>query len=84
MIFLVVALGDPLVVNTIKHAVARPRPCITLPDVVERLGLQAYRQHALGARGELVCHDDGDVSFLPAQRVVHAADGAGRFIFARL
>ncbi len=38
MIFLVVALGDPLVVNTIKQAVDRPRPCITLPDVVERLG----------------------------------------------
>ena len=39
MIFLVIALGDPLVVNTIKKAVARPRPCITLyPDVVERLG----------------------------------------------
>jgi len=38
MLFLVVALGDPLVVNTIKHAVDRPRPCITLPAVVERLG----------------------------------------------
>ncbi|MGH7951194.1 MAG: glycosyltransferase family 39 protein [Limisphaerales bacterium] len=38
MIFLVVALGDPLVVNTIKHAVARPRPCITLTNVIERLG----------------------------------------------
>ncbi|HEY3931383.1 MAG TPA: glycosyltransferase family 39 protein [Verrucomicrobiae bacterium] len=38
MIFLVVALGDPLVVNTIKKAVARPRPCITLSNVVERLG----------------------------------------------
>jgi 4-amino-4-deoxy-L-arabinose transferase-like glycosyltransferase/membrane-associated phospholipid phosphatase len=38
MIFLVVALGDPLVVNTIKKAVDRPRPCMTLPDVVERLG----------------------------------------------
>ncbi|MGH7976499.1 MAG: phosphatase PAP2 family protein, partial [Limisphaerales bacterium] len=38
MIFLVVALGDPLVVNTIKHLVARPRPCITLSNVVERLG----------------------------------------------
>jgi 4-amino-4-deoxy-L-arabinose transferase-like glycosyltransferase/membrane-associated phospholipid phosphatase len=38
MILLVVALGDPLIVNTIKHAVARPRPCIALPDVVERLG----------------------------------------------
>ena len=29
---LVVALGDPLIVNTIKHAVARPRPFVTLPD----------------------------------------------------
>jgi membrane-associated phospholipid phosphatase len=39
MIFLVIAIGDPLIVNTIKHAVARPRPCITLfPDVIERLG----------------------------------------------
>ncbi|HEY1719487.1 MAG TPA: glycosyltransferase family 39 protein [Verrucomicrobiae bacterium] len=38
MIVLAVAIGDPLIVNTIKHAVARPRPCIALPDVVERLG----------------------------------------------
>lgn len=33
-----VGINDGLVVNTIKHAVHRPRPCITLPDVVERLG----------------------------------------------
>jgi membrane-associated phospholipid phosphatase len=32
MIFLVIALGDPLVVNTIKHVVHRPRPFVTLPD----------------------------------------------------
>ncbi len=32
MLMLVVALGDPLVVNTIKHAVARPRPFVTLPE----------------------------------------------------
>jgi len=38
MVFLVVALGDPLVVNTIKHAVMRPRPCMALSDVVQRLG----------------------------------------------
>ena len=38
MIFLAVAIGDGLIINTIKHAVARPRPCIALPDVVERLG----------------------------------------------
>lgn len=38
MAVLSVAIGDGLVTNTIKHAIARPRPCITLPDVVERLG----------------------------------------------
>jgi len=32
MVVLVVALGDPLVVNAVKHAVARPRPFVTLPD----------------------------------------------------
>ena len=32
MLALVLILGDPLVVNTIKHAVARPRPFVTLPD----------------------------------------------------
>jgi membrane-associated phospholipid phosphatase len=37
LVILVVALGDPLVVGTIKSAVARPRPCISL-NVVERLG----------------------------------------------
>jgi membrane-associated phospholipid phosphatase len=29
---LVVVLGDPLIVNTIKHAVARPRPFVVLPE----------------------------------------------------
>ena len=38
MIALVIALGDPLVVNTIKHLVARPRPCMVLSDAVARLG----------------------------------------------
>src|SRR5579859_2582426 len=38
MIFLAVAIGDGLIINTIKHAVALPRPCIALPDAVERLG----------------------------------------------
>lgn len=32
MIFLVVALGDPLVVHTIKKAIQRPRPFVTLPQ----------------------------------------------------
>ena len=32
MVVLVIALGDPLVVNTIKHPIDRPRPFVTLPD----------------------------------------------------
>ena len=38
MILLATALGNGLVLNPIKHAVHRTRPCIALPDVVERLG----------------------------------------------
>ena len=34
-------LGNALVINVIKHAVARPRPCMALPDVIERLGCTA-------------------------------------------
>jgi undecaprenyl-diphosphatase len=41
MVALVVALGDPLIVNTIKHVVERPRPCIALQGVIERLGCTA-------------------------------------------
>ena len=32
LMVLVVALGDPLVIGSVKHAVARPRPFVTLPD----------------------------------------------------
>src|SRR5580704_11718909 len=35
---LVVALGDPWIVGTIKDAVGRHRPCVDLSDTVERLG----------------------------------------------
>ena len=38
LVGLVVALGDPLVINTIKQGLGRPRPCLALPDVVGRLG----------------------------------------------
>jgi 4-amino-4-deoxy-L-arabinose transferase-like glycosyltransferase len=41
MMLLGAALGNGLVINTIKHAVHRPRPCMALPDVVERLGYTA-------------------------------------------
>ena len=38
MIFVAASLGNGLVVNTIKHAVARPRPCVALSDAVLRVG----------------------------------------------
>jgi len=38
LIVLVVAIGDPLIVNTIKHAVARTRPCIALADANVLIG----------------------------------------------
>src|SRR5215469_3741523 len=38
MMLLAAALGNGLVVNIMKNALHRPRPCMTLPDVVERLG----------------------------------------------
>ena len=38
LMVLVVALGDPLVVGTIKEAVGRHRPCLDLADAVPRLG----------------------------------------------
>jgi undecaprenyl-diphosphatase len=31
-------LGNALVINIIKHAVARPRPCMALTDTIARLG----------------------------------------------
>ena len=37
-ILLAVALGDPLIINSIKHAVARPRPFVTLPDAITLVG----------------------------------------------
>jgi membrane-associated phospholipid phosphatase len=41
LILVVVAAGDPLVIGTIKNAVGRPRPCMALSEVVERLGCSA-------------------------------------------
>lgn len=35
---LTVAVGDPLIINNLKHAFLRPRPCVALADTVQRLG----------------------------------------------
>ena len=32
LMLLVVTLGDPLIIGTVKHSVSRPRPFVTLPD----------------------------------------------------
>ncbi len=37
-ILLAVALGDPLIINSIKHAVARPRPFVTMPETLTLVG----------------------------------------------
>src|SRR5436305_5215258 len=38
MLLLGLVLGDALIVNTIKHAIARPRPFLGLEDVARRVG----------------------------------------------
>ena len=38
MLVLVICLGDPLIVNTIKHAVGRLRPFNEIPDAITRVG----------------------------------------------
>src|ERR1700749_5005924 len=42
LMLLVVALGDPLVIGTIRNAIGRHRPCIGLNDVIDRLGFQGW------------------------------------------
>ncbi|MFM8470222.1 MAG: phosphatase PAP2 family protein [Limisphaerales bacterium] len=37
-ILLAVALGDPLIINSIKHALARPRPFVTIPETITLVG----------------------------------------------
>ena len=37
-ITLAVSLGDPLIINSIKHAVARPRPFVTMPEALTLVG----------------------------------------------
>ena len=37
-ILLAVALGDPLIINSIKHAVGRPRPFVSMPECITLVG----------------------------------------------
>ena len=61
---LVVALGDPLVVGTIKNAVARPRPFVSLPDA---------RLFGVTGKGYVAPMADGT---LPATANVHSFPSA--------
>src|SRR2546429_6177753 len=38
LLVLVICAGDPLIVNTIKHAVGRMRPFNDIPDAITRVG----------------------------------------------
>ena len=40
-VLLVVALGDPLIINSIKHAIARPRPFVPMPEAITLAGRTA-------------------------------------------
>ncbi len=37
-VLLAVALGDPLIINSIKHAVMRPRPFVAMPEAITLVG----------------------------------------------
>ncbi len=37
-VLLAVALGDPLIINSIKHAVGRPRPFVSMPECITLVG----------------------------------------------
>ena len=104
LLLLILPLGDGLVSNTIKHAVARPRPFVTLPEArVFGVVGKGYVPPEINDQGVDMAANKGShnsmpsshaanwfaatmiaVSFLPAQPVVHAAAGAGGFLFARL
>ena len=72
MIFLVVALGDPLITNTIKHAVARPRPFVTLPDArVFGVVGKGYVPPEINQQGVNMAADNGSDNSMPS---AHAAN----------
>ncbi len=69
---LILPLGDGLIINTVKHAVARPRPFVTLPDarVFGKVG-QGYVAPAAGGNGAEMAASQGNRNSLPS---AHAAN----------
>ena len=72
LLLLILPLGDSLVTNTIKHAVARPRPFVTLPEA-RLFGSpgKGYIPHEAGDTGMEMSTDKGSRTSMPSS---HAAN----------
>ena len=71
-LLLILPLGDGLITNTIKHAVARPRPFVTLPDarLFGTIG-KGYIPPEINAQGVDMSADKGSRNGMPSS---HAAN----------
>jgi len=76
MVALILGLGDGLVCNTIKHAVARPRPFVTLQDV--RLPMNKYH-HARNPRMAREQNDAPSPATLPNHNSMPSSHAANWF-----
>jgi len=72
LLLLILPLGDSLVTNTIKHAVARPRPFVTLPEarLFGTVG-KGYIPSEAGDSGREMSTDKGSRTSMPSS---HAAN----------
>jgi len=72
LLLLILPLGDSLVVNTLKHTVARPRPFVTLPEArVFGVAGKGYVAPTPGGNGEEMAANQGSRDSLPSS---HAAN----------
>jgi len=72
VMILVIAINDGLVCNTLKHAVARPRPFVTLPQarVFGKIG-DGYVPREINANGVDMAANQGSHNSMPSS---HAAN----------
>ncbi len=72
LLVIILPLGDGLITNTVKHAVARPRPFVTLPEarVFGKVG-QGYVAPDAGGNGAEMAASQGNRNSLPS---AHAAN----------
>jgi undecaprenyl-diphosphatase len=64
---LCVAVGDPLITNSVKHSVARPRPYQALEEV------RRVSWHPSGAEVKIVSNDKGKSNSMPSSHVANNA-----------